>query len=487
MQYFISPSLSNNKMQPSSRTVFINDLLLGLIAGLIITLYYKRFPDDAFIFATYAKNIASGNGYVFNVGEYVNGTTSVLFTLLLAGISALSNLEPIQAIVLLNVVCLWVALLCFSRALSYEGFFFAPFFAPLLILANSALLPGLGMESMLAMALTAITLLLYLKKRYEACAFAAALSILARPDELLFVGVLALHYLWRERSLFSVRALLLFVCPLVLWALFSSWYFGTLLPNTFSAKLAQTVSGRWGHGLIFLKGLRSLGTSLWLPTIWLLVLSLPLIFFWLRKEGRSVALVLMLSFAMFYLLVYGFLLNPPAYGWYYVPLVAPLSVLFAISLESLTLLFPIILRRYVFVLISLAFLVRIGFICERIYKQHPEAKIETYRIAAEWLNQNASKGDSVACVEVGAFGYYYRKGRIIDPLGLITPGAEEYIMKRQYGWYITKFSPTYIVTANLPRRSLERFTRTEKFNQAYTLATITGTSRMRVRIYRRST
>ncbi|NMC63761.1 MAG: hypothetical protein GYA55_11415, partial [SAR324 cluster bacterium] len=78
------------------------------------------------------------------------------------------------------------------------------------------------------------------------------------------------------------------------------------------------------------------------------------------------------------------------------------------------------------------------------------------------------------------------KGKIIDPLGLVTPGAEEHVMKREYGWYISEFSPTYIVTANLPRRSLERFTRKEKFNREYTLATITGTSRMKVRIYKRN-
>ncbi|NMC63406.1 MAG: hypothetical protein GYA55_09605, partial [SAR324 cluster bacterium] len=401
-------SSNKNKMRLFPKAFFINDLLLGFLACLIVTLYSKRFPDDAYIFGTYAKNIVSGNGYVFNIGEYVNGTTSVLFTLLLAGISAMSGLEPMQAILFLNALCLWIALSCLSRSLSYEGLIFSPFIVPLLILANDALLPGLGMESMLAMALTTVALLLYLKKRYETCAFAAALSVLARPDELLFVGILALHFLWRERRLFSLRAVIFFICPLVLWALFSLWYFGTLLPNTFSAKLAQTVSGRWGHGLIFLKGLRALGNSLWLPTIWLLAISVPLIFVWLRKQGRSMALVLMLSFAVSYLLAYGFLLNPPAYGWYYVPLVAPISVLFAISMESFILLFPNLLRRYVFILLLLAVLVRIGFVCERIYQQKPEAKIETYRIAAEWLNQNASQGDSVACVEIGAFGYYYR-------------------------------------------------------------------------------
>ena len=40
--------------------------------------------DDSWIYATYAKNLATGNGYVFNPGEHVAGATGPLYVFLLA-------------------------------------------------------------------------------------------------------------------------------------------------------------------------------------------------------------------------------------------------------------------------------------------------------------------------------------------------------------------------------------------------------------------
>ena len=61
-------------------TIFLFTILI-----VIITIsYWKVQQDDAYIFYTYAKNISSGNGYVFNLGDKLNATTSPLYTLLLA-------------------------------------------------------------------------------------------------------------------------------------------------------------------------------------------------------------------------------------------------------------------------------------------------------------------------------------------------------------------------------------------------------------------
>ena len=49
--------------------------------------------DDAFISYQYAKNFIAGYGLVFNVGEYVEGYTNLLWVLLVAGVSFL-GIEP---------------------------------------------------------------------------------------------------------------------------------------------------------------------------------------------------------------------------------------------------------------------------------------------------------------------------------------------------------------------------------------------------------
>ena len=46
-------------------------------------------PDDAFISFRYAENLATGSGPVFNPGERVEGYTSFLWVLVLAGSRAL--------------------------------------------------------------------------------------------------------------------------------------------------------------------------------------------------------------------------------------------------------------------------------------------------------------------------------------------------------------------------------------------------------------
>lgn len=46
--------------------------------------YWPIQQDDSYIFYSYARNLANGYGYVFNIGERVNATMSPLYTILLA-------------------------------------------------------------------------------------------------------------------------------------------------------------------------------------------------------------------------------------------------------------------------------------------------------------------------------------------------------------------------------------------------------------------
>jgi hypothetical protein len=58
-------------------------LVTILTRGLLIH-YSNHFADDSFITFRYAENIASGKGFVYNQGERVLGTSTPLYTLLLA-------------------------------------------------------------------------------------------------------------------------------------------------------------------------------------------------------------------------------------------------------------------------------------------------------------------------------------------------------------------------------------------------------------------
>ncbi|MFQ5608360.1 MAG: hypothetical protein ACE5GA_10465, partial [Candidatus Zixiibacteriota bacterium] len=50
--------------------------------------------DDAFISFRYAKNLADGLGLVFNAGEYVEGYTNFLWTLIMT-LGLRANIDPV--------------------------------------------------------------------------------------------------------------------------------------------------------------------------------------------------------------------------------------------------------------------------------------------------------------------------------------------------------------------------------------------------------
>src|SRR5262249_54449789 len=79
----------------SLRTLTRLDWLLVLII-IILTFTMRLIPtprsvDDSYITFRYSRNIVTGNGFVYNPGERVLGTTTPTFTLLMAGISLITG------------------------------------------------------------------------------------------------------------------------------------------------------------------------------------------------------------------------------------------------------------------------------------------------------------------------------------------------------------------------------------------------------------
>lgn len=77
--------MNDNELSINSRKWLEASFLIGLIlAGIILTIsFYDMTYDDVFLAFRYAKNILSGNGFVFNIGEKFLGTPAPFFVLLL--------------------------------------------------------------------------------------------------------------------------------------------------------------------------------------------------------------------------------------------------------------------------------------------------------------------------------------------------------------------------------------------------------------------
>lgn len=72
-------------------------MLLALLCSRVVSLYCFYLYDDAFITFRYAANLAAGNGFVYNLGERVQGITTPLWGLLLAVVDRAGfRMEPIS-------------------------------------------------------------------------------------------------------------------------------------------------------------------------------------------------------------------------------------------------------------------------------------------------------------------------------------------------------------------------------------------------------
>ena len=183
---------------------------IALAAAVLLALVARFLPgertiDDAFITFRYARNLLQGHGFVYNPGERVQGTTTPLYTLLMAGEKLLLPGVgfPMLAIVTntladaASVVVL--ALLC-KRTLEAPrlgigcGFLWA-------VLPMSVTFALGGMETSVYILLLLLTLSCYASGRAMWSVLFCALATLTRPDALLVAVPLFVHMLWERRGI----------------------------------------------------------------------------------------------------------------------------------------------------------------------------------------------------------------------------------------------------------------------------------------------
>lgn len=506
-------------------TVAVFSILIAAFANSFVNIQ----TDDAFIFYTYVKNIVNGNGYVFNIGEKVNATTSVLYPLLSALIYSISQKIFASDLVTIpnvgyavGIISLWFV--CVYSMRIFKGYKVVPYIMPFLILAYPALRYSIGMETFLTMALLLATIDLYICGRLRRAAFFLALAVLSRPDALLLGVVIGLHHTLKQKKLPPWQVFAVFFLVLSPWLIFSLNYFGSILPSTLSAKVGQTESGRWGSGFLYLKAMPKM-LSLWgmkKPWDFWVILYIPILILalklWPQKystqlanpevtnlnfrnkltsliflrpqtnsQGKSFdASWIVMAWSLLFVLAYGIILNPPAYGWYYTPLVLPLALILSLQLEVLYA--TKILNNVVPIRLFVAFFVTAVFAkavmqYDKQADNQVTAKYVKYYRTANWLNKNVPIGSSVAANEIGVLGYHYQNGKIIDALGLATPGVAEQVRKKNYSWYIFEYKPDYLVF-NYPRRPiLEEFVDQNWFKEKYFLNYILRTDRGSIAIY----
>lgn len=406
--------------------------------------YTGFIADDAFITFRYAHNLALGNGFVYNLGERVMGTTTPLFTFLLGFAGSIGLDIPRAALVTglfasgLTSILLYrlATILRFTHWALLPAVMYA--FWPRSVVAESC-----GMEAPL-FALFVMGAVYFHTQRLPIYALGmGTLATLTRPEGLAILGLLLIIYLYRHRE----RWTQIVITPLFLlvpWLVFATVYFGSPLPNSISGKLA--LYSNWGtmgwwDTLVFYMSWHD-------PVGWVVTIMAILGAIWLKQkqDWGGIAIVWLMGMIAFYVFS-----GARVFFWYAAPLYPVLLLLAAASFPFAAGKWPRLEdlgRRYGTAIMALVGVVAlIGlYPAAKYYRSFQNDMNECHRAVASFLSVNVSDEELVAAEDIGYMGYYSGK-RILDRDGLVSPEAAPYNRAADYGGLIRDFKPDWLVAA----------------------------------------
>jgi arabinofuranosyltransferase len=434
-------------------------LALLLLTGLAAFVSWANFGfayDDAFITYRVAYNFASGQGLVYNPGEWYPCSTSPGLALLLGLGGKLFGAEAVPLISsILSPIALWLVGIALYVYGARQGHAASGLFAGLLLIANQMMAFTSGGEMPLQMALIMWAFVAYLAEWPIATGLLLAAATVVRPDGVMAAAVLGLFDLIRTRRL-AWRIWLTFAIALLPFLVLTWIYYGTPLPNSLAAKLAHRDAGVW---VTFGKRLR-----VWLneftgpsgqPATWeflswdpralgfWVAIGLPAMI-WARAWWLPVAWTIAFTLAYRQLHV-------PFYHWYAAPPVLGLVIIAAVGLET-TMTFLIrrsTPRRLVPIAamtLAIAWCFAINLTTLRTLRitSRQHTTLQIYEQAGRWLDANTPPAATVGYFEIGYLGYYAHR-RIVDPLGLVDPAIPPHIAQRDFLWAYREHPPDYIL------------------------------------------
>jgi len=425
---------------------------LALLARLIPG---ERTVDDAYITFRYARNLVEGRGFVYNPGERVLGTTTPLYTLLMAGLALTSGSRDFPPLALaVNALAGAISVgLLYGLGKRLTGHR-APATAAALLWAvapYSVTFAIGGMETDLAIALLLAASYAHVTGRSHTMAILSALALLARPDTVILLGLLWLDLVlarqripWREGA--TTLALL---AP---WLIFGTLYFGS--PLTISAA-AKSITYRLPPGADLVRLVQHYSTPFFedafLGSYWRLIgFAVYLLLYGLgglrviRRDRRAWPL---LAYPYAYLIIFA-VANPLLFRWYLSPPL-PFYFLFIVAgIGTVAHDFRESANRRISesanrqrrvphlpiysstILLFTAAALGCTLTAWDLHPDHgpdrpaPEMawfKLELlYAQAADVVRAHAAPGDTLCAGDIGVLGY--RTGlRILDTVGLVTP------------------------------------------------------------------
>jgi len=393
--------------------------------------------DDTYITFRYSLNLASGHGFVYNLGEPVLGTTAPLWALVLA-LVADAGVSIERAALVVSLACDAASAFLLCRLLIALGF------ASAIALAGGVLFLGIfdylslarsGMESSFFVFLVLGSLSSMASRRMVSAASFAALASLTRPEGALLLALMpVMLWLYRAdlRPREAVNAVVAIVAIAGAWAAYAMRTFGSVVPQSVVAKAAMfkdpaLAQFSWKNlGLFFAKG--QYGGEIFTRTYVQLMPAVSLLAalgaLWLaahvlrRRNDESAARVLsLLFFPAAY--VAGLALSHAFtyFPWYYGPIYPFLAALVPIGTAAAA-------RGSRPAVLTVAGLLVAAQLAAAAVVKIPADRtfwVDGYFEVAAAVPRDAAI--RVAAPEIGAVGWRVWPAGILDMEGLVTPRA----------------------------------------------------------------
>lgn len=421
----------------------------GLFAAALLTRLGFYFltgytADDAFITFRYAEQIALGNGFVYNLGERVLGTTTPLFTLLLS-IFSLMRIPLVWGALAISLVASGLTALIlykFARALRFTHLAILP---AALYIGFPRSIPAeiSGMETAF-FTLLVISAFYFQHRKLGIYALGmATLASVTRPEGLGLLAMLLLYNLWQDRTAW----LRLIFTPMMIlgpWLLFAWQYFGSVIPHSVTAKMA--LYSQFGT----MPSTEALVRLLYLdsPFGWIMLVLL-LIGAWelnRSQNGGKLELVWIVGIFLFFSLS-----KTHLFHWYITPIYPVFLIFVAAGISAIyerIRIAPSLAGRIGesgAVVAALA-LIALSFTQVAHYREIQQTTERVHKEIGTYLFAQAEPDAIVAAEDIGYIGYYSKR-IILDRDGLVSPVAVEYNRTARYFDLVNDIRPAYVVAS----------------------------------------
>ncbi len=412
------------------------------VAAVVPILYRAIIPatilDDAYITMRVARNLALGNGAVFNLGQKVFSITNLLWMLLNALIrtTGLDSVAIIWLLCVLSEIILAIAIVKLGKSLL--GSEWTGCLASVFLFTNPVFLISSfgGMEIALSLASIALTFTLVAERKPTLALFAASIALWIRFDNILLLGIVFLVLAFQKGINLRFKHLLPAILFVGLYIAFTWAYYGLPVPVSVLRKVQFPENTGWFYGVvnvILTFGLAigghfsaaGIGKPLFFIIPPLFITGLILAIF--RKKTKMLPIAI---YTVPYILA--FTLSGKNYAklfpWYFVPhlivccLLAAYSVGYfvrKVSNEKLKQIFTIAVISIIWTAVMLPF----DLADAREYRDEISAIRERiYASATVWLEKNIQGKLKIAGGEIGAIGFFAKnETEVVDMVGLTRP------------------------------------------------------------------